>query len=88
MPRSYRGRNLQFTSRRIGIGLNWEKLAEVRIHNTDQEANLRILQCLSSDFEVDKNVLQYAPNLTLALIQDRVRITYRELEASKRKVVN
>ena len=65
-----------------------EKLAEVGIHKTDQEANLHILQCLTSDFEVDKKILQYAPNLTLTMIEDGVRITYRELEASKRKVVD
>ena len=65
-----------------------EKLAEVEIHKTDQEANLLILQCLTPDFEVDKKILQYAPNLTLTMIKDRVRITCRALEASKRQVVD
>ena len=65
-----------------------EKLAEVEIHKTDQEANLHILQCLTSDFEVDEKILQYALNLTLTMIEDRVHITYRELEASERKVVD
>ena len=64
------------------------KLAEVGIHKTDQEANLHILQCLTSDFEVDEKILQYALNLTLTMIEDRVHITYRELEASERKVVD
>ena len=65
-----------------------EKLAEVGTHKTDQGANLHILQCLTSDFEVDKKIRQQAPNLTLTMIEDRVRITYRELEASKKKVVD
>ena len=64
-----------------------EKLAGVGIHRTDQQANLHLLQCLTSDFEVDKKILQYAPNLTPTMIEDRLRITYWELEGSKKKVV-
>ena len=35
-----------------------------------------------------KKLLQHAPNLTLNMIEGRVRITYRELEASKRQVID
>ena len=50
-----------------------EKLFEVGVPKTDQEANLHLLQCLTSEYEVDKKILQYAPNLTLNIMEDRVR---------------
>ena len=70
------------------MGIIREKLFEVGIPKRDQEANLHLLQCLTSEYEVDIKILQYAPNLTLHMIEDRVRITYRELEASKRQVID
>ena len=64
-----------------GISIIREKLAEVGIHKTDEESNFDVLQCLASDFVVDYKILQCAPNLTLTMTEDRVRITYGELEA-------
>ena len=43
---------------------------------------------MTYDFEVDTKILPYALDLTLTMIDDRVRITYWELEASKRWVVD
>ena len=57
-----------------------EKLAEVGIVKPDHETNLHILQCLSLDYAVDKKILQYTPNLTLTMIEDRVRATYGEIQ--------
>ena len=50
---------------------------EVGIPKSDHESNLHILQCLSPAYEVDKKILQYAPSLTLTMIEDRVRATYQ-----------
>ncbi|CAM9184868.1 unnamed protein product, partial [Laminaria digitata] len=57
-----------------------EKLAEVGIEKTDHEINLHTLQCLSSGYAIDKFFLQTDRNLTMTLIEDRVRATFRELE--------
>ena len=63
------------------------KLFEVGVPKTYQEANIHLLQCLTSEYEVDTKIPQYAPNLTIITIEDRVRITCRELEASKMQVI-
>ena len=63
-----------------------EKLAEVGIPKSDHESNLHILQCLSPHYELDKKILQYAPNLTLTMIEDRVRATYGELKGKGKTV--
>ncbi|CAN0567734.1 unnamed protein product, partial [Laminaria digitata] len=65
-----------------------EKLAEVGIGKSDHENNLHILQCLSSDYAIDKKILQNDPNLTMTLIEDRVRATFRELEREQTGVGN
>lgn len=64
-----------------------EKLVEVGIVKSDQEANLHVLQRLSSDYALAKKLLQYAPSLTLTHIEHRVRTARRELEEI-RKVVD
>lgn len=64
-----------------------EKLAEAGIIQADQEANLDVLQCLSSDHALDKILLQYTPNLTLPHVEDRLHKTQRKMDES-RKVID
>ena len=63
-----------------------EKLAEVGIVKSDQQANHYVLQRFSSDYALDKKLLQHAPKLTLTQIEDPVRATHRELEESRNAV--
>ena len=63
-----------------------EKLAEVGIAKSDQEANLQILQSFWSDYSIDKTLLQYTLNLTLTHIEDRVRTTHREVEEIRKAI--
>ena len=44
------------------------------------------MQCLSSDCEFDKTILQYAPNLSFTHIEDLVRTTQREMKKSRNAV--
>ena len=62
------------------------KLAKVRIAKSDQEANLHVLQRLSSESALDKKLLQHAPSLTLTQIEDRARKNHRKLEESRNAV--
>lgn len=59
-------------------------MGEVGIHKTDQEANLHLLQWVTSDVEINNKIFQYAPDLTLTMTEGRAPITYRELETSRR----
>ena len=45
------------------------KLAEVGVDKFDHVTNIHIMQCLSSDYAVDKKILQYAPDLILTRIR-------------------
>ena len=63
-----------------------EKLAEVGTPKSDHESNLHVLQCLSPESEVDITILQYAPNLTLSMIEDGVQATYGELQRKGRTI--
>ena len=55
------------------------------MHQTDQEANLNMFfKCLTCDFDVDRKILQYAPDLTVTMIEDRVRVACLELDAGGR----
>ena len=85
MPRWSPARSLRRIFERMTIIRG--KLADVGIPKSDHESNLHILQCLSPDYEVDKKILQYAPNLTLTMIEDRARATYGEIQR-KGKTVN
>ena len=68
------------------MGIIRDKLAEVGITKSDQEANLHALQCLWSDCALDKKLLQHTPNMILKHIEDRGRTTHRELEERRKPV--
>ena len=44
------------------------------------------MQCLSSDYALDKKLLQYTPNVTLTHIEDRVRTTHGEMEENRKAI--
>ena len=44
------------------------------------------MQCFSSDYAIDKTLLQYTPNLTMTHIEDRVLTTHRDVEESGKAI--
>ena len=61
-----------------------KKLAEAGITKSDQEANLHVMQCFSSDYALDTKLLQNTSSLTLTHIEDRVRTTHRETKERRK----
>ena len=63
-----------------------EKLAEAGITQSDQEANLDVWQCLSSDHALDNILLLYTSNLALTYVEDRLHKTQRKMDESRKAI--